>query len=80
MVYSAVSCNFGVLSGEDEHTSFYSAILESNQSSFSLRKDEFIRWPYRSLLSSPGNSFNFTVTQVYAPTCNAEEDEDEQFL
>ena len=24
---SAVSCNFGVLSGEDEHTSFYSAIL-----------------------------------------------------
>ena len=25
---SAVSCNFGVLAGEDEHTSFYSAILE----------------------------------------------------
>ena len=25
---SAVSCNFGVLTGEDEHTSFYSAILE----------------------------------------------------
>ena len=24
---SAVSCNFGVLSGEDEHTSFYSTIL-----------------------------------------------------
>ena len=24
---SAVSCNFGVLAGEDEHTSFYSAIL-----------------------------------------------------
>ena len=24
---SAVSCNFGVLTGEDEHTSFYSAIL-----------------------------------------------------
>ena len=24
---SAVSCNFGVLSGEDEHTSFYSAIM-----------------------------------------------------
>ena len=24
---SAVSCNFGVLTGEDEHTSFYSVIL-----------------------------------------------------
>ena len=24
---SAVSCNFGVLTGEDEHMSFYSAIL-----------------------------------------------------
>ena len=24
---SAASCNFGVLAGEDEHTSFYSAIL-----------------------------------------------------
>ena len=24
---SALSCNFGVLPGEDEHTSFYSAIL-----------------------------------------------------
>ena len=27
---SVVSCNFGVLSLEEEHTSFYSAILESN--------------------------------------------------
>ena len=28
---SAVSCNFGVLAGEeDEHTSFYSAILKVN--------------------------------------------------
>ena len=26
---SGVSCNFGVLAGEDEHTSFYSAILFS---------------------------------------------------
>ena len=26
---SAVSCNFGVLSGEDEHMSFYTAILQS---------------------------------------------------
>ena len=25
--FSAVSCNFGVLAGEDLHTSFYSAIL-----------------------------------------------------
>ena len=25
---SAASCNFGVLTGEDEHMSFYSAILE----------------------------------------------------
>ena len=25
---SAVSCDFGVITGEDEHTSFYSAILE----------------------------------------------------
>ena len=25
--FSAVSCNFGVLAGEDVHTSFYSAIL-----------------------------------------------------
>ena len=39
--YSAASCNFGVLAGEDERTSFYSAILESNQSNFSLWKDEF---------------------------------------
>ena len=43
--YSAVSCNFAVLTGEDEGTSFYSAILESNQSNFSLRKDEFTHWP-----------------------------------
>ena len=28
--YSAVSCNFGGLAGEDEHTSFYSAILKCN--------------------------------------------------
>ena len=28
---SAVSCNFGVLAGEDEHMSFYSAILTSWQ-------------------------------------------------
>ena len=34
---SAVSCNFGVLTGEDEHTSFYSAMsLES--SSLQLEK------------------------------------------
>ena len=26
--YSATSCNFGVLAGEDGHTSFYSAILD----------------------------------------------------
>ena len=28
--YSAMSCNFGILSGEDEHTSFYSVILSLN--------------------------------------------------
>ena len=27
-VCSAASCNFGVLIGEDEHTSFYSAIFQ----------------------------------------------------
>ena len=27
-ICSAESCNFGVLTGEDEHTSFYSAILD----------------------------------------------------
>ena len=27
--YSAASCNFGILSGEDERMSFYSAILLS---------------------------------------------------
>ena len=26
--FSPVSCNFGVLTGEDEHTSFYSSILQ----------------------------------------------------
>ena len=30
--YSAASCNFGVLTGEDKHTSFYSAILRSQNS------------------------------------------------
>ena len=29
---SVVSCNFGILAGEDEHTSFYSAILRLYQS------------------------------------------------
>ena len=33
---STVSCKFGVLVGEDEHTSFYSAILESIHLSLSL--------------------------------------------
>ena len=28
--YSAMSCNFGILSGEDGHTSFYSVILSLN--------------------------------------------------
>ena len=30
MVVKAASCNFGVLAGEDEHTSFYSTILPVN--------------------------------------------------
>ena len=35
MFCSVVSCNFGVLAGEDEQTSFYSAIL------LNLREEEY---------------------------------------
>ena len=34
---SAVSCNFGVLTGEDKHTSFYS-IISDNSKALSLKK------------------------------------------
>ena len=33
----ATSCDFDILAGEDEHTSFYSSILEVNQSKARMR-------------------------------------------
>ena len=34
---SDFTCDFGILAGEDEHTSFYSSILEVNQSKARMR-------------------------------------------
>ena len=49
---SVVSCSFGVLTGEDEHTSFYSAILKRNLS---------IIWIYQNVLAFPTLPFHYTV-------------------
>ena len=67
---SAASCSFGVLAGEHECMSFYSAILCHK---CNLKNDRMISVCFQ------GRPFNITVIQVCALTSNAEEAEVEEF-
>ena len=62
---SAASCNFGVLTGEDEQTSFYSAILCQMQS----QKQQ------NDLCSFPRQPIQYYNNPSLSPTGNAEEAE-----
>ena len=61
---SAASCNFGVLTTEDEHTSFYSTILYSEVDLHSVFLVSFLRMPSGHLFIYWSSSQNQEMAQI----------------